>query len=201
MSLSRVQQQLIRDIKRSPAKAAVLALLCVVALYFWAPLVFGWFGKEKPKTAKTSKTDAPLEIVQTQTYASGAPAPVAQPTVPWQSLVEGVRNDPRMQSVTLAVLQTEPFGLVQTQTPDPGETTQPTASKPKPQLDPAQLGLKLSSTMLGRRRVAVINGRPYVEGSEVEAEGEVVLVVARVTDRSVLLEHEGQRFELTIARQ
>ncbi len=202
MSLARVQQQLMRDIKRSPMKASVLALLCIVALYFWAPLVVGWFGSEKPK--KTNVATAPTAAVAQPTQPDAAapvlPAPGA--VFAWQSLVEGIKHDPRMQSATLAELRTRPFGLVQTQKPtEPDETSPTWAGTPKTQRDMSQLGLKLSSTMLGRRRVAVINGRPYAEGSQVEAGDDLVLTVARVTERSVLLEHEGKRFELTIVRQ
>jgi hypothetical protein len=202
MSLARMQQQLMRDLKRSPVKASVLALLCIVALYFWAPLVFGWFGKGKAKTAKAAPA-APATVAQpTQPSAAGLPAPTVPVALPWQSLVEGIKNDPRMQSATLATLQTKPFGLVLTQTADSDEIkTQTGVSTAKTQRDLSQLGLKLSSTMLGRRRVAVINGRPYAEGSQVEAGDDLLLTVARVTDRSVLLEHAGQRLELTIVRQ
>jgi hypothetical protein len=195
MGLARVQQQLTRDIKRSPMKAAVLALLCVVALYFWAPLVFGWFGKEKPKPKATPDAAA---IVQQPTQA-GPAATTAAASVPWHRLVESIQRDPRMQSAVLSPKEVMPFGEI-AKKPEPEEDAEQAAIDKTPtELDVSKLGLKLSSTMLGRRRVAVINGRPYSEGSQLEVGEEITLLVARVTDRSVLLEHDGQRFELTMA--
>lgn len=204
MSLAKVQKQLMRDLKRSPLKAGVLGLLCVVALWFWAPLVSGWFGKGGKKVAKTQAEKLSVEPpAPTSAPTAGGPAPAAAvASVPWQKLVGWMEKDERKRSAQLQASGSPPFEPHQ---PDPIEVER---SKPgtatvakESELDLSQLGLKLSSTMLGpRRRVAVINGRPYAEGGEVEIGNEMVFVVARVTDRSVLLERNGRQFELVMAR-
>jgi hypothetical protein len=64
-------------------------------------------------------------------------------------------------------------------------------------LDLEKLGLKLSGTMVsGRKRVAVINGRPYAEGAQIQAGEGVVLSVKSVTERQVVLECDNRRLEL-----
>jgi hypothetical protein len=200
MSLARVQKQLIKDLKRSPLKAGVLGLLCVVALWFWAPLVTGWFGGSKGKAAKPQAAAAPPVPVATPTAAGGAAPAAASPSVPWRQLVAWMEKDPRKQSSELGVLESPPFPPQRADRIEEESKPAQTAAA-KLELDPAQLGLKLSSTMLGpRRRVAVINGRPYAEGKEVEVAGEMVFLVARVTDRSVLLERNGRQFELVMSR-
>jgi hypothetical protein len=193
MSLARVQKQLMRDLKRSPAKAGALLLLCVVALYFWAPLVAGWFGKTPAKAAMQPEAGA-MPVT---------PAAVASPavaTVPWQKVIEGMESDRRMQSAQLGALNSPPFGLQRPDAADPDEAPQqPAAAAIAADMNLSELGLKLSSTMLGsRRRVAVINGRPYAEGVELEVGSDLVFLVARVTERSVLLERDGKRFELSM---
>src|SRR5262245_23212797 len=43
MSVPSLPKQLLRDLRRNPKKAGLLALLAGVALWFWAPLVVSWF--------------------------------------------------------------------------------------------------------------------------------------------------------------
>ena len=60
--------------------------------------------------------------------------------------------------------------------------------------------MSLSSTVIGpQRRVALINGRPYAQGKTVRAakDGQQIeFTLAEVHPRSILLERDGQRFEL-----
>jgi hypothetical protein len=59
VKLAQLKKQLLRDLQRSPKKAAVLGLSCLLALYFWAPLVTGYFNPTKPKrVAKETATAA-----------------------------------------------------------------------------------------------------------------------------------------------
>jgi hypothetical protein len=194
MSVSKLQKQLLRDLKRSPGKAAVLAVLCVVAIWFWAPLLFG--GGKKP--AKTAKSD---ETIAVEAVSPAAPTTTAAVKgVSWQRLIELVESEPRMRSANLESPTEQPFGGSQPTANDldqPNRAVAPATAEAAP--DPAKF--RVTSTLLGpRRRVAVINGRPYTEGEELVAGEDSQYVIARVTDRSVWLEHNGTRFELTVSR-
>jgi hypothetical protein len=199
MTLAKLQKQLVRDLKRSPAKAGALGLLCIVAIWFWAPLVSGWFNKGGTKSPTASEPVA--QAVPAMPLPAATSPPAAAASVPWKQLVEWIEKDARMRSANLASLETPPFVTKAPDLIDPGEVKQEEKQPSQTaEIDVAQLGLKLSSTMLGsRRRVAVINGRPYPEGGELQLGDDLVVTLARVDERSVLLEYEGKRFELTIA--
>ena len=67
-------------------------------------------------------------------------------------------------------------------------------------LESQSLGLKVSGTMLGKhRRVAVINGRPYAEGRQLQLSDEVTFTIVQVGRRHVVVESEGRRFDLPVA--
>jgi len=192
MSLAKLQKQLVRDIKRSPGKAAILGVLFVVAIYFWAPLVLGWSQKEQPKKSS---------LVVEAGMPTAAPAPIvptAAKEISWKELVQQIENDPRMQTAALSLKTSSPFGIAAPSTEE--EAEEPVEAVESEQWpDMSQFQLQLSSTLLGpRRRIAVINGRPYTEGSPLEAGGGTIFVVARVLDRKVILEYRGRQFELSM---
>ncbi len=200
MSLAKVQKQLVRDLKRSPAKAGALGLLCVVALWFWAPLVSGWFGKPRPKSSKTPAQAATAAEVEPSDVTPASPPVAAAVQVPWRKIVGWREQDQRTQSALLTATESPPFVQKRKDLIDPGEIKiKDITSKNENPLDLTQLGLKLTSTMLGpKRRVAVINGRPYAEGDELEIGDALVFLVARVSDRGVVLQRNGRQFELII---
>lgn len=49
--MNKFVKKLKKDLKKSPGKACVLALLLVVALWFWAPLIMNMFGQEPEPVA------------------------------------------------------------------------------------------------------------------------------------------------------
>ena len=199
MNLAKLQKQLMRDLKRSPGKAAALGLLCLVALWFWAPLVAGWMGAGQKKPTATGEQTA--QAVAPPVVPAAASTSVMN-EAPWHKVVAWMQEDGRMRSAELAELATPPFTQQREDLVDPGEATKAVVKPPtESDVDVAQLGLKLSSTMLGpRRRVAVINGRPYAEGGDLQLGDDLVLHVTRVADRSVFLEYKGKRFELSLGK-
>ena len=196
MSVSKLQKQLMRDLKRSPGKAAVLGILCIVAIWFWVPLLFG--GAKKPSSPASKPTEsaaAPVQGIETP-----SPITAVTKTVAWHRLVALMDDEPRMQSAQLGSVAA-PFGNGEKLADKPVESTTPAlAALMEPPPSPAKY--KVTSTLLGpRRRVAVINGRPYAEGDELEAGADTPYLIARVTDRSVFVERNGRRWELAIPRK
>ena len=66
MKLDKLVKQIGRDAAANPKKAALLGVMAVLALYFWAPLLVGWFSPSKRKTTPSGNlnlvlTDDPVE--------------------------------------------------------------------------------------------------------------------------------------------
>ena len=60
MKLDKLARQLRRDVAASPKKAVALGLMVLVALYFWAPMVWKWIAPDQGKGKSTvSVSDVP----------------------------------------------------------------------------------------------------------------------------------------------
>ncbi|MEN6497037.1 MAG: hypothetical protein ABFD16_22315 [Thermoguttaceae bacterium] len=197
MSANRWIKQLRREAARNPAKAGVLGLLVVVALWFWAPLVWGLVGSRE-ESSQPSPTGSPLA---TRDVSSPAPASTATaaPAATWQQLVEWRKRDPRTTAADMLKTRRDPFHAIPSAVVQEEVKAVPVVQVV---ITPEQLGLRLSSTVVGSdRRVALINGRIYREGQVLkcgkEAQ-EILFRLAEVHSRHVVLEREGHRFELAI---
>lgn len=207
MSLNKLQRQLVGDLKKNPKKAAMLALLAVVCIWFWVPLIF---PREPAAAAAATVPAAP-------TVASIAPAApsalAAEPVVAWQELDRQINTDPQMRPADLAKLAAarNPFGMTaviaeqkrmareQEQAKLPKD--EPEAGPP-PKSTPDEAGLVLSSTLIGsNKRAALINGRVYEEGSQIETDDGSKFRLAHIDAQRVLLERDGQKYPLEIKRR
>jgi type II secretory pathway component PulC len=65
---------------------------------------------------------------------------------------------------------------------------------------PADAGLSLLGTVIGPRRTALISGKVYQVGREVESKDGYVFLVKDIQSRRIVLERDGQQFELEMAR-
>jgi hypothetical protein len=188
-------KRLKRELLGSPKKAAMLALLCVVALYFWAPLVADWFkGTDVVATAAPVTDTAPAAL--TPAVPGGSPAAV--PTYQWRDIARCLDEVYRSGHEKLANTR-DPFQPVQQLVAtEPQETEVPIVL---PAITPQAAGLALSSTMVGPRySVALIGGEAYRVGDEVPgaSDGEIVFRLKSVHVRHVVLERDGQEFELAL---
>jgi len=207
VSFNRIARQLRREAVANPKKAGFLGLLAVVALWFWAPLVAGWFADEDAAAVAKDKAPPKAAAALKPPAAIGEPAPAAtqrpqEVQYSWQQLVQWMDNDPRTLPPEAIAGQRDPFASVG---PRPVVEKVETESDKIALADatPETLGMVLSSTIVGpERRVAMINGRPYAEGKIVQLvkDGQPIeFKLAEVHLRSVLLEHNGERFELKAA--
>ena len=189
----------------NPKKAALLGLVTVVALYFWAPLLRGWFTADKADAQATTEA-APVTVtagLQTAAAAPAAtekPATVVQPS--WQQVVEWMHKDPRTMIAPVLVQTRDPF---QAPKPDEPDMTAEDNIKAKPPvIKPTDAGLVLTSTIIGpQRRVVQINGKTYAVGQTVEAAKDKDSIpmkykLIEIHPRRAILEADGERFELTI---
>jgi len=201
--------QLIRDLKASWQKTALLAVLVMVGLIFWIPpLVRAMAGSSaSPKAAKTAAAPAPTGNPQKATETDGKPVPFA-----WAWGQQLLETDPLVRSAEVAGIQSSPFQVDRAQFPPPvlfeeeppaPKVTPPTPSAPPP-VSPAIANaaalqkLVLRSTIVGvNRRAAYINDRLYFEGREIQVDGKSFQITA-VLPRKVLLSQGTATFELVL---
>jgi hypothetical protein len=203
---ARLVKRLRRDIKSSPRKAAVLALLSVVGLWFWIPLVAKWFGKSDTDTVSAApiaaKAPAPLSVGQpaanpgANVNSTGAATTSAVGSRrPWQQLLAWIEQDTRMTPAADFGSGRDPFHPIE----EKKTKAQPIAVE-KPDLTPADAGLALSSTIVGAgQKTALIGREVYREGEKIAAshgEGEFRLVEIR--PREVVLERSGKLYRLAL---
>ncbi len=215
MDIKQFTRRLRREVKANPKKAAILGLLCVVALYYWAPLVWGWVGGRKSAelaepgaAATTDQAPRPAAFAPLAGAAaaaeSGKPGQPADPSRPWQQVVQWIEQDPTMKPFAARSQRRDPFhpaasevAANEEEEPDEAQTAE-TAKD----LTPDALGAQLTSTLIGpQRRVAVINGRPCQEGRTIAMakDGQQVeFKLCEVHPRRVVLERDGKRYELAI---
>lgn len=204
-------KRLKREILAKPKQAGALGALVLLAAWFWAPLMSKWFGGASattvpaaPATATATPAIAPSAApggpVATPTAASMSAAPAtAQPT--WRQLAAAIDADPHMQPASELAIARNPFAPLPTAAPLVPVQTAPPAAIAEAPSDPTpdELGLVLSSTVVGgRRQTAVVNGRVYRPGGEVRIDDEIAFVVTSVAKRRIVLSRHGQDYELTI---
>jgi hypothetical protein len=190
----------------NPKKAIALGLLVVVALYFWAPLVLGWFAKdEKPVTSPTAAkppipASTPAAPAASETVS--APAPLAKPKEPqptWQQFIAWMDADPRTKPAAALAADCNPFHSPKAAVSAPRADVKPIAVEVTPQ----GANLVLSSTIVGDRvQAARINGKTYRPGDRLEVKlksGQALeYTIAEIKARSVILTRSGKQYELKI---
>jgi hypothetical protein len=147
-----------RDLLRSPAKAAVLAALLLVAIWFWAPLVKRWLTRDPDSSAEAVAVAqaVPVEnkIVNAKKNGSPTTGTNDRNTRSWSELLTLIEQDQRTKSARLPGLAVHPFTAPQVRD-EPRETADRTPTLPV-DLDPKELG----STIVGpRSRLAGIDGK------------------------------------------
>jgi hypothetical protein len=211
MSLQKLQKKALRELKASPKKAAMLALLALVAAWFWAPLVM------KPHSSAPSQAPPVAAAAPAAPIPTTGPARLAGQVAPpkqqmtWQDIAATIDRDPRMVPTTLTGLAEDrnpfapPAGAAAsdqaTAEQEDGKKSGDAVQPEKPAAEPDELGLVLSSTLVGRsRRAALISGRTYELGSKIRVEGESFRLV-EVEPNRIVLERDGQQYTLSIKRR
>ena len=202
----RILKKLRREAAANPKKAAILGMLSLAALYFWAPLVRQWTAPGQ-NAASSAAAPAVMPVASAAPMAGGimTPAGAAAPlpaNLHWRELAAAIDRDPRMQPVKPkqgSNAARDPFVAPQAAVAEElGPATEELAEEAK---TPDELGLVLSSTIVGAtRRTAVVNGKVYGPGRELHAEDGVVFVVKQIEPWGIVLERAGRRFELELPK-
>lgn len=164
-----IAKRIKREARKSPAKAAVLVGLLGLALYSWAPIVWGWTaGRERPAKAVSPADNEGPERVAARPAAPGeADGEPERPS--WKELKKWRQASPWTEPVELLALR-DPFQPPGSETAAAeDEDEEPSPNSPEEIL--AGLGIQLTGTIVGpKRRVAILDGRAYRQGDTVRVE-------------------------------
>ena len=186
MNLQRMIEQAKREAKASPAKAAVLAILLIVAVYNWAPMVYGWVVPDSSKkggakstavVAKANSSDgASINQKISGNESSGAKKPIDSSQADWKQLAQWIDTDPLMEPADWPEGVVCPFrgeekssqnrGIDDVASDLPDESQISMADLPTPE----SIGLNVSSFIIGP------NGRMIRLGDSIIHEGEEVRI-------------------------
>ncbi len=195
VNLGKIKKKLKREITAHPAKAAVLGILCVVAIWFWVPLVWGWVSPPNkigatPPAQTTGIPSLPTLGPTIATAESTKPSPSA-PDLPWPQVIEWMEQDPRtrpmpMTSASPQVPTTSPDDTVSEPSPATARNpfTTPASSQEAiaareaavaaevparpPEITPQDAGAAVSAVIASPTGgTAMINGRTYFLGEQV----------------------------------
>jgi len=205
VKLDKLVKQLKRDVTASPKKAAALALMLLVALYFWAPLVWKWFVPTGDKagggqTAGLILTDEPPTAGEAE--ASG------RLRLPWEEIRQVIQTDPRMTSAALDERWPDPFARPAPAAPAAVDAESPEAAGGATAAagEPREASLVVTSIAISRRRKsATINGDTYEENDTVPSgadarETSAGYRIVRIERQAVTLERDGRTLVLELSR-
>jgi hypothetical protein len=213
----KLHEQLLKDLKASAPKSAMLGLLLLIGLYFWVPPLVRAFGGPEPvpSVARTSGAVSPSVTTQLEAnsvngfrgLSASANANLASNKKPRDSaaMVKLLRESPLLQAASIEELPQRPFGIDAEQFPLPvlivedDEVVTPKAEVVEnPKVVDRLDGLALKSTIVGsRRRAALINNRLYQEGQSVSWKGQQ-LKLSLVQRKSVTLTDGSREWQLAL---
>jgi hypothetical protein len=196
-----------REARTNPAKAAVLAALLMVALYFWAPLLWNWAGvnatARKAASEREAKPEPPSHSDSQSRAGENRASGEAKPS--WQELQQWQLESPWAKPADLAGFR-DPFGMVAVaaEMESASEEVEQTAAATPEQMI-AGVEMRLTGTIVSQTdRVALIDGRAYREGDIVDAllEGTTwELEVRRIEPNRVTLGWQSIERELTAPKR
>ena len=207
MNLGKLSKRLRKELLANPKQAAVLAIACLVACWFWSPLLMKWLGGKGKGKAQAAKAE-PTAAVETV-------AAKAEPERPWFDIQRWRLADPLTRSAALVDTAKNPFRAPTPETVDKPEKEEDeqTASTQTAALQPGKLNLSLEAILYGgSRRLAQINGQTVRENEEFSIDGKAESATEEEANRSspmmarvtaiypteVLVEVAGQSLRLSL---
>jgi hypothetical protein len=205
VNIQELSKQLKHEVAVHPKKAVVLGILTAVGLYLWGPLFWRWANKSNEDSQSPAGTQAVVIASSGQTNSANNLAANKEnkpPRYSWKEVLKQMSNDPRTRPAEPLTIARNPFqGLKETI--DKAALEEQVKAKAPP-ATPASLGMALTSTLIGPKGgIARIGGRTYNQGQTIETEKEghnYKFVLTEIHDRRVVLEMEGERFELSIPK-
>lgn len=173
VNIQKTTNQLTKEIKRNPAKAAVLGGLLLVAIWFWYPLVQKWMGSSSSSVAANSAEHdlvipqaAPLPTLEEPSVSKQVP----KGKTDWRAVAQQISDDPWMKEGTLPNENFDPFFPEEQPETVLTATSIETDSTPDLDVPPETAGLAVTSVIVGGRvPIARINHQNYRVGDTIRA--------------------------------
>jgi hypothetical protein len=203
VNIQKLGKQLRREIVTNPRKAIFLGILIVIGLYFWMPFPRSEQIHGEASSKSGVATQNMLKAPEPTTSSGGQLAGNTEKKstrYSWKEVVKLMGNDPRTLPAEPLTINKDPFqGPKETLAK---EVTEEQIGAKLPPITPASLGMTLTSTLIGTKSgLARIGGRTYELGQIIELEKDgrkYKFILAEIQDRRVLLEMEGEQYELNI---
>jgi hypothetical protein len=164
--MNKLVRQLRRELTNNPKKSALLGGGLLLAIYFWAPLVYGWIAKPGSPRPQKAANESSEVVVSSRSASGGAPVETLLPA-DWRELARRVEEDPLRNLAGLATPQRDPFAWRAGPAIQPAAQGEfgatPGGQTAAPRISTG-LNLKLEAILIGgRNRTAIINGGMYRE--------------------------------------
>ncbi len=211
MSSEALGPRLLRELERNKAKSAALAVLCLVAVWFWAPLIKKYTIGDSKAAATATSTAAPTPSTAD---AAAVPTPTGETAPPggkmefdWQTFVAWKEQEIRMAPSPVHELVPDPFLPIPADEPLAQAGNQPGAAAAALPKTPQELGLTLRSTLISSRgSMANINGEHYGIGGEIPAAttgggDELGFRLVEITRQYVVVDRAGETYRLELNPQ
>jgi hypothetical protein len=205
VKLDKLVKQIRRDAAANPKKAAALGLMLLVALYFWAPLVWRWMGHSGKKPVRS--VNASLILIDDPAEPTSQAKGKSASKFRWERVRQLIRSDPHMTTATFDTTWIDPFAAREQPQPEVAANSMAGEAVAASAPGPHEAGLALTSIAIGsRRRVATISGDTYQEdqvivvGGKDNASAGLEFRVVRIGPQSVELERGGRTFRLELSK-
>lgn len=187
MDLSKLSSQLVKEAEKNPVKAGALGVLTLVALWFWAPLVWGWI---RPADSVTPEVTPEAAATASITPAASPAGPIVVP-LDWQGLLRARRSDPRMAVAAWKEDARDPFVAVKPPAkPVEEKPAEAIVVKPTVIKSLGELNIVLQGVMLGRKtKSATISGFTLAEGTKfaIDSQGKFVKKVEPIPGETLTI--------------
>jgi len=190
----------------------------LLAIWFWFPLITGWFGFGESATASTAAPAQPPAVEAPSLAAVPAPEPAAatdQPPIDWRAIAAWRQSHPQADTFAWTAGAPNPFhtkvtpeeALAAKGAEEEADDPSAAAAIEADQRQTALAALRLTSTLITPQgRSATINGKVYREGEPIElgADGEESpadespVTLKHVAARSVTLQHGNELIPLEL---
>jgi hypothetical protein len=203
VNISDLEKQFRSEIASNPRKAIVLGIMVAVGLCFLAARLHGLLSESSdtqgvPVGAQVVTTTSPEQAASVSQSLANKEVEPSQHD--WKEVLKWRSTDPRTSPAPPLAAMRNPFHVRKEATEKP-VVEEPVAAKPVP-VSPTSLGMTLTSTIVAQNGgIARIGGKVYNLGQAVEIAKEgrdYKFTLTEIHDRRVVLEMDGERFELNI---
>lgn len=209
VNIQKLATRLQKEAQASPGKAAMLAVMLLAALYFWAPLAGKLLGGKAPPKPPGSPVVATAGVAPITPISASSSVPQGEDALRWDRIRRLIAADSRMRSASFNPQWHNPFTIdaPPVEQEDLPTTEIPAADSAPPPVDPQAAGLALTSVMVGKKaRSAVINGRVLRENETLEVvnpagSGLLTYRITKINDLGVQLEIAGTKQQLALPRK